>query len=156
MKNKYLAIIIIVIMAILALLGAFTLGIFDNNQTSDSSDWEVKNLAGITFKIPPKYEQGTIQSGNIIDGVNTENSYKSEDLSIAINSTNWTSDLNKFMNSDSAIMTVLDINGHEIEIFNDNGTSQAFFKVKNSTVAITWSGDDANGDIKAIINSFFN
>lgn len=156
MKNKYLAIIIIIIIAIIALVGAFTLGIFDNNQTSDSSDWEVKNLSGITFKIPPKYEQGTTQSGNIIDGVNTGNSYRSEDLSIIINSTNWTNDLNKSMDSDSAVMTVLDINGHEVEIFSDKETSKAFFKIKNSTITINWSEDNVNGDIKALITSFFN
>jgi len=156
MKNKYLIIIIIIIIATIALGGAFTLGFFNNDQTSDSSTWKVKNLADITFKIPPKYEEGITQSENVIDGVNTEESYISGELSIIINSTNWTNDLNRFMNSESATMTVLDVNGHEIEIFSDNETSQAFFKVKNSTVTIKWSGDNTDGDIKAIINSFFN
>ncbi|MEA4956754.1 hypothetical protein SDC9_21421 [bioreactor metagenome] len=156
MENKYLAIIIIIVIAIIAIGAAFALGVFNNNETSDSSDWKNKTVVGITFKIPPKYEQGTSQSGNVVDGISTGNSYISNDLIININNTNWTSDLNKSMDSDSAVMTVLDVNGHEIEIFSNNGTSKAFFKVRNSTVAITWSGDNVNGDIKALINSFFS
>jgi hypothetical protein len=155
MNNRFLVVIIIAIIAIIALGAAFTLGLGNNNQTSDNSNWEVKELSGIKFKVPQKYEQGSTLTRNIIDGVNTGNSYQSEDLLITINSTNWTSELNNYMNSDSATMTLLEIEGKEIKAFNLDGKSIAFFELNNNNITVTWSGDNVNGDIKAIIASFF-
>lgn len=155
MKNKFLAIILVAIIIVIALGAAFTLGLGSNSEASDSSNWEIKELGGIKFKVPEKYQNGNILSGNIIDGVEAGDSYQSEDLMISINETNWTSEQNKFMNSDSNTMTVLDANGTEIKIFSENERSIAFFEVNTGNITISWSGNDVNGDIKAIIFSFF-
>lgn len=155
MKNKFLIIIIVAIIAVIAIAAAFTMGLGSNNEMSDSSDWETKELGDLKFKVPDKYENGAMMSGNIIDGVKTGDTYQSEDLTISINNTNWTSELDKHMNSTTATMVVLDINGTEIEAFSDNGNSVAFFKINENKVSMSWSGNDVAGDIKAIITSFF-
>jgi len=154
MNNKFIAIIIIAIIAIAAIGIALTLGSSDNNEPSDSSSWQTKDLAGVKFKVPPKYEQGATLTGNIIDGVETGNSYQSGDIIITTNDNNWSAERDKHMGS-NAIMTVLQLNGKEIEIFSSNGNSIAFFEAKNNNITMTWSGDNASGDIKAIILSFF-
>ncbi|RBQ23555.1 hypothetical protein ALNOE001_08300 [Candidatus Methanobinarius endosymbioticus] len=154
MKSKFLAIIIVAIIAVIALGAAFTLCLGSNGEPSDSSSWEVRELSGIKFKVPQKHESENMLSGNIIDGVKTGDMYQSEDLTISINDTNWTSELNKFMNTDSNSMTVLDANGTKIKTFSADGTSVAFFEINKNKIAVNWSGD-INGDIKAIIFSFF-
>ena len=153
-NKKSLAIIIIAIIIVIALVGVFSLGLGTNNEISDSTNWQVKDLAGVKFKVPSKYEQGTTLTGNVIDGVNTGNSYQSEDLIIRVNDANWTSELNKHMNAVSP-MTLLNIEGKDINVFNADGNSIAFFKVNNNTITMSWSGDNISGDVKAIIASFF-
>lgn len=155
MKNKFIVIIIIAIIVIIALAAAFTMGLGSNNEMSDSSNWETKELGGLKFKVPDKYQNGAMMSGNVIDGVATGDVYQSQDLSISINNTNWTTELDKYMNSTSATLTVLNINGKEIKSFSADGNSIAFFEVNGSKVSMSWSGNDVTGDIKAIIASFF-
>lgn len=155
MKNKFLIIIIVAIIAVIAIAAAFTMGLGSNNEMSDSSDWGTKELGDLKFKVPDKYKNGAMMSGNVVDGVEAGDTYQSEDLTISINDNNWTSELDKYMNSTTATMVVLDINGTEIETFSDNGNSVAFFEINGSKVAMSWSGNDVTGDIKAIIASFF-
>ena len=154
MMNKFIAIIIVAIIAIIAIGLAITLGTDNNNEPSDSTDWQTKELAGVEFKVPPKYEQGATMTGNIIDGVDAGNSYQSGDLLITANNNNWSAERDNYMGSNS-VMTVIQLNGNEIEIFTANGNSIAFFEAKNNNITLTWSGDTATGDIKAIILSFF-
>ena len=152
--NKFIVIIIVAIITIAAIGIALTFGIGGNNEPSDSSDWETKELAGVKFKVPPKYDQGVTLTGNIIDGVAGGNSYQSGDLIITANNNNWTEERNKYMISDS-VMIVMQLNGKEVEMFTSNGNSIAFFEAKNNNITVSWPGDEANGDIKAIILSFF-
>lgn len=154
MVNKFLAIVIIAIIALIALGIGLTLGLGGSNEPSDSSDWQTKELAGVSFKVPPKYEQGATLTGNIVDGVDTGNSYQSGDLIVTANNNDWSSQLNKNMVSD-AVMTVIQLNGKEIQIFTSGENSIAFFEAKNNNITVSWSGDKADGDIKAIILSFF-
>lgn len=155
MKNKFIVIIIVAIIVILALGAAFTMNLGSNNEMSDSTNWGTKELGGLKFKVPDKYENGAIMSGNVVDGVATGDVYQSEDLTISLNNTNWTNELAKYMDSSSATMTVLDINGKEIKTFTADGNSIAFFEINGSKLSISWSGNDVTGDIKAIIASFF-
>jgi len=140
---------------VIAIGAAFTMGLGSNDKMSDSSAWGTKELGDLKFKVPDKYQNGASMSGNIVDGVKTGDTYQSEDLTIGINNTNWTSELDKYMNSTTATMEVLDINGKEINTFSNNGNSVAFFEINGSKVTVTWSGNDVTGDIKAIIASFF-
>lgn len=91
----------------------------------------------------------------MINGVENVNSYQSEDLTISINESNWISELNKLMDSESNSMTVLDTNGTEVKIFSAYGQSIAFFEIDGSKIAVGWSGEDVARDIKDIIYSFF-
>jgi len=112
----------------------------------------VKEIAGLKFKVPQKYAAGTTMSGNIIDGVDTGHSYQSQDLIITINDT--TNKTENLMNSDTAGMTVLTINGTEIQVFDLDGKSTALFEVQNNNVTMEWSSNDITPEIKAIISSF--
>lgn len=59
------------------------------------------------------------------------------------------------MNADSNSMIVLDTNGTEVKTFSVDGKSIAFFEINKNKIVLSWSGDEANGNIKAIIFSFF-
>ena len=155
MKNKFWIIIIVAIIAVIAIAAAFTMNLGSNNEASDSSNWKTKELAGLKFKVPENYENGAIMSGNIIDGVDTGDSYHSGDLLISINSNNWSKELDNHMNSTTSTILSLNIDGTEIEIFSDNGNSVAFFEVNGNKIAMSWEGNDITGDIRAIKNSFF-
>jgi len=147
--------IIVVIIAIIAIIAVFAMGFDNNNEMSDSTGWGTKELSGLKFKVPDKYENGVLMSGNIIDGVEAGNTYQSEDFAININNTNWTDELDKYMNSTTATMVLLNINGRDIKTFSDNGNSVAFFEINETKVAMNWSGNEVTGDIKAVIASFF-
>lgn len=163
MDKKYLYILIIVIIALIAIVGIFMMG-SDNNKTeiSDSSNWEVKELAGVEFKVPEKYKSGITMTGSVIDGKETGNFYESNGLRINVflkdeNSTDWDNELNSYMDSSSTV-DLLDISGNEVKVVHNdtNGTtiSIAFFEVNGDKIAITWEGN-IDGDIKAIISSFY-
>ncbi|MBZ9571644.1 hypothetical protein KQY27_08810 [Methanobrevibacter sp. TMH8] len=155
MNNKFLIIIIIAIIAVIAIAAAFTMGFGSNNKMSDSSSWETKQLGDLKFKVPAKYENGSMMSGNIINGIKSGDVYQSQDLSISINDTNWSSELDKLMNASSADITIITIDGKDIKTFTTDENSTAFFKVNEDKIAINWSSKDINGDVKAIIASFF-
>jgi len=154
-NNANKAIIIMTIIAIIGIAAVLTMALSDNNEMSDSSDWITKELSGLKFKVPDKYESGALMSGNIIDGVKAGDTYQSEDLTISINNTDWTNELDKYMESTTATMILLNIDGRDIKTFSDDGNSVAFFEINGTKVTMTWSGEDVTGDIKAIIASLF-
>ncbi|MDR2966831.1 MAG: hypothetical protein LBU74_02655 [Methanobacteriaceae archaeon] len=140
-------------------------GIANNNEMSDSNDWEVKELAGLKFKLPEKYSSGMILSGNIIDGVETGNSYESNNGGLIINiyladenSSKGDTEYNSYMESNSTV-EILKISGHEITIAhnatNFQPVSIAFFEVNGDKIVIKWDGANIDKDIKAIIASFY-
>jgi len=155
MKKKFYIIIIVAIIAVIAIVATFSIGFIDNSGISDSSDWETKELVGLKFKVPHKYENGSVLSGNTVDSVKTENSYKSEDFFISVNDKNWTGENDKLMESTTAISLLYEIHNEEIIVFTENETSIAFFEVNGNKIYMSWSGEEATPDIKAIVASFF-
>lgn len=140
-------------------------GLATNNEMTNSSDWEVKELAGLKFKVPEKYSSGVTLSGNVIDGVKTGNSYQSNNGGLVINiassgenSTEIDNEYNRYMDSNSS-SEILNISGHEVTIAHNDTSSQtisiAFFEVNGAKIAMTWDGTNIDGDIKAIIASFY-
>jgi len=136
----------------------------NNEKMSDSSNWQVKELAGIKFKLPEKYSNGILLSGNIIDGVETGHSYQSNEgglvinISLSGNSSEIDKEYDNYMKSNSST-EIYDISGHEvIVVHNDTNPtpfSIAFFEVNGNKIAIKWNELNINGDIKAIITSFY-
>ena len=132
---------------------------------ADSSNWEIKELAGIKFKLPEKYISGILLSGNVIDGVETGHSYESNDGGLFIkvylsgeNSSERDNEYNSYMDSNSAV-EVLTISGHEIIVAHNDTNSQpfsiAFFEVNGNEIVIKWDGANIDEYIKAIIASFY-
>ena len=156
MNNKFLIVILIGVIAVIAFAAAYSLGFIDSNEISNSADWQTKNLSGLKFKVPSKYENGAMLTGNIVNGVTTADTYQSQDLNIILNSANWTDEFDKNMNSSTATTVLLEIDGKEVTIFSENGESVAFFQSNDDKILMFWHGDEAKGEIKAIIKSIFD
>lgn len=54
MNKKFL---IMIIIAVIAIAAAFTMGLGSNDKMSDSSNLETKQLGDLKFKVPAKYEK---------------------------------------------------------------------------------------------------
>ena len=140
-------------------------GIATNNEISDSNNWEVKELAGVKFKLPEKYSSGLLLSGNVINGVKTGNSYQSNNGGLVIimylaneNSSERDNEYNSYMDSNSTT-EILDISGHEVIIAHNDTNQQpfsiSFFEVNGNKIVMKWDGTNIDGDIKAVIASFY-
>jgi len=161
--RKYLYTLIAVIVAIIATVGIYITQTTINEEISDSTNWQVKELAGLKFKLPEKYSSGLLLSGNFIDGVETGNSYQSNEGGLVINiylssenSTEIDKEYNKYMESNSST-EIFTISGHEVTVaHNDtNSFSIAFFEVNGNKIVMKWNELNTDGDIKAIIASFY-
>jgi hypothetical protein len=164
--KKYTYILIIIIIAIIGIVGVYMSGLTINNEKiSDSSNWQVKELAGIKFKLPEKYSSGILLSGNIIDGVETGNTYQSNEGGLFIrivlsseNSDEIDKEYGRYMESNSSTET-FNISGHEVTVAHNDTNPQpfsiAFFEVNGNKIAMKWDELHIDGDIKAIIASFY-
>jgi len=163
-EKKYLYILIIAIIVVIAIVGVYFSGIANTSKISNSNDWKTNELAGIKFKLPEKYSGGMFLSGNVVDGVETGNSYESNNGELVIkiylsgaNTTERDKEYNSYMESNSTF-EIVTISGQEATIVH-NETSQpysiAFFEVKGAQIVMKWEGSNIDGDIKAIIASFF-
>ncbi|MCL2115460.1 MAG: hypothetical protein FWH29_04490 [Methanobrevibacter sp.] len=95
----------------------------------------------------------------------TGNSYESNNGGLKINiylsnenSSQRDDEYNSYMESNSTI-EILNISGNDITVvYNDTGPqpfSIAFFEVNEDKIVIKWDGTNIDGDIKAIIASFY-
>ena len=156
---------IIAIVAVIAIVGVYFSGIFNNSEISNSNDWEIKELAGLKFKLPEKYSKGILLSGNIIDSVKTGNSYESNNGGFIINvylsdenSTERDNEYNSYMGANSTI-EILNISGQDIIVVCNDTSPQpfsvAFFEVNGDKVVLKWDGTSVDADIKAVVASFY-
>ena len=164
--KKYIYVLITVIIAIIAIVGIYTSQTTINNEKiSDSSNWQVKELTGVKFKLPEKYSSGVLLSGNVIDGVETGHSYQSNEGGLVINialsgenSTEIDKEYNSYMKSNSST-EIFNISGHDITVVHNESNPQpisiAFFELNGNKIVIKWNDTNINEDIKAIIASFY-